>query len=106
MGLKLYFKNFIKNLHLNQEKICPLNNSTTYPLIYIISIVLKYIKKETILKLRLINKSYIHENSIKWVLSFPSYFNEKQKNIILNISQKAKLLNINTNEQKYIYLRK
>lgn len=99
----LYFRRIKMNLYNNQFNIKPENNPQSYPLVQIITKVLEYVKKVAISKIHE-NRDYITEEKIKWVVTVPAIWNEKQKGIMIEACEKAKLFNQNTNRSNFFAL--
>jgi molecular chaperone DnaK (HSP70) len=89
---ELYFQRIKMSLYDNKTTIMPQNKSKEYNLDTIISEVLKHIKEEAIKKIKE-NRSTINENRIKWFVTVPAIWNEKQKGIMIKESEKAGLFN-------------
>lgn len=99
----LYFRKIKMNLYNNNFNIMPENSSQTYPLVKVIAKLLEYVKKIAISKIHE-NRDYITEEQIKWVVTVPAIWNEKQKGIMIEASEKAKLFNKNTNRGNFFAL--
>ena len=78
----LYFRKIKMNLYNNKFNINPENDPKTYPLVNIITKVLEYVKNTAIKKIHE-NRDYITEDQIKWVVTVPAIWNEKQKGIMI-----------------------
>ena len=60
-------------------------------------------KKEATKKIKE-NRISINENKIKWVLTVPAIWDEKQKGIMIKASEEAGLINQNTDRSNFFAL--
>lgn len=100
---ELFFQRIKMSLYGNQTTIKPQNQSKEYPLKDIIAKLLGYVKKEAITKIKE-NRPTINENKIKWVVTVPAIWNEKQKGIMIKASEEAGLFNQFTERLKFFAL--
>ena len=100
---ELYFKNIKMNLYSNQNIIRPENCIRQFNIIDIIAKVLIFVKKEALREIK--NKrTKINEENIKYVVTVPAIWNEKQKGIMIKASEKAGLFNKSTNRFNFFAL--
>ena len=100
---ELYFKKIKMNLYSNKSKISPENTNLEFNIIDIISKILMYVKKEALREIR-DKRSKINEDDIKYVVTVPAIWNEKQKGIMIKASEKAGLFNKNTTRSNFLAL--
>ena len=100
---ELFFQRIKMSLYGNKTTIKPQNQSKEYPLKDIIAKLLGYVKKEAIKKIKG-HRPYINENKIKWVVTVPAIWTEKQKGIMIKASEKAGLFNEYTERLNFFAL--
>ena len=92
---ELFFQKIKMNLYEGSYMIKPQNNSIEYPLEDVISKVLEYIKEEAIKSIKDYNPK-IKLEQIKYVVTVPAIWELSMKGIMIKASEKAGLLNQNT----------
>lgn len=91
---ELYFQRIKMSLYNNKNMIKPQNDISNYDLDVIIGKVLEFVKLEALKALRGHRENF-NENNIKWVVTVPAIWNEKQKGIMIKASEKAGLISKN-----------
>ena len=98
------------NLYNDIYKIKAINSSKEMKLIDIIAIILEYIKEKAIENIISSCKGleaeykYNEENKkIRWVLTIPAIWKDKNKNIMMESAEKAGLISTYGNEKKFIF---
>ena len=97
---EFYFKKIKMNLYSNKSIIYPENTHLKFNIIDIIAKVLMFVKKEALREIRK-KRSKIIEDDIKYVVTVPAIWNERQKGIMIKASEKAGLFNKNTNRLNF-----
>lgn len=99
-GNEHLFERIKMNLYKNIYKIRAVNSSKEMNLVDIIAIILEYIKKKAIEEIIKSSQGikdyydYVEENKkIRWVLTIPAIWDEKNKNIMMLAAEKAGLIN-------------
>lgn len=103
---ELYFQRIKMSLYNNQNTIKPQNDTLNYNLVDIIGKVLEFVKLEAIRSIREHRENF-NENKIKWVVTVPAIWNEKQKGIMIKASEQSGLIsknNYNTNKFNFFAL--
>ena len=98
-----YFKDIKMNLYKNNDKIKS-SNGKEIDIELIISFILTKISDEAIDQIRRINKKKFKKNEIRWVVTIPAIWEEKSKQIMINASKKAGLINENTDLSLFLAL--
>ena len=98
-----YFKDIKMNLYKNNDKIKS-SNGSEIDIELIISFILTKISDEAIDQIKRINKKKFKKNEIRWVITIPAIWEEKSKQIMINASKKAGLINENTDLSLFLAL--
>ena len=98
-----YFKDIKMNLYKNNDKIKS-SNGKEIDIELIISFILSKISDEAIDQIKRINKKKFKKNEIRWVITIPAIWEEKSKQIMINASKKAGLINENTDLSLFLAL--
>ena len=86
-----YFTNIKMHLYENLTEIEPQNSQKKFPIIIIISKILAEVKKEAVFKIKSYDEN-ITENDIKWVVTVPAIWNNQNKQIMIEASINAELI--------------
>ena len=86
-----HFKNIKMNLYKKKYKIKANNSDKEVDIQYIITIILKEVKKKALeqIKLKLLN---LDEKNIHWIITVPAIWETKSKQIMINSAQDAGLI--------------
>ena len=98
-----YFKDIKMNLYKNNDKIKSTNGSEI-DIELIISFILTKISNEAIDQIKRTNGKKFKKNEIRWVVTIPAIWEEKSKQIMINASRKAGLINENTDLTLFLAL--
>ena len=98
-----YFKDIKMNLYKNNDKIKSTNGSEI-DIELIISFILTKISDEAIDQIKRENGIKFKKNEIRWVVTIPAIWEEKSKQIMINASKKAGLINENTDLSLFLAL--
>ena len=98
-----FFKNIKMNLYKKIYKIKSTNGKEAN-IEKIISKILKEVSKEAISQIRRNNDKTIKKEDIKWVVTIPAIWEEKSKQIMINASFEAGLINENTDLSLFLAL--
>ena len=98
-----YFKNIKMNLYKKKEFIKS-TNGKEITIEKIISKILKIISDEAINQIKRTNDKKYEKDDIKWVVTIPAIWEEKSKQIMINASKKAGLINENTDISLFLAL--
>ena len=98
-----YFKNIKMNLY---KKIYDVKstNGREVNIESIISKILEEVSKNAVNQIRKKNNMEIKKEDIKWVVTIPAIWEERSKNIMINASKKAGLINDNTDLSLFLAL--
>ena len=88
-----YYKEIKMNLYNNNYKIKSVNDNKEIDIEELISIILKYLKEKAIKQIKEENNGLEINNNIKWVLTVPAIWDEKNKDIMMRAAKKAGILN-------------
>ena len=91
------------NLYKNNDKIKSTNGSEI-DIELIISFILTKISNEAIDQIKRTNGKKFKKNEIRWVVTIPAIWEEKSKQIMINASRKAGLINENTDLTLFLAL--
>ena len=89
-----YFKNIKMHLYENKTEIKPENSQDKFPILIIISKILTEVKKEALKKIQCYNKN-IKDEDIKWVVTVPAIWSNINKQIMIEASLNAELIQKN-----------
>ena len=105
MGHGHYFKGIKMELYENNSTITAKNSGKKLPLKFVIQKVLEKIKEIAIKEISK-NRPYLKNQSekIKWVVTVPAIWNERQKSIMMETCLGAGLLNNNTDKSLFFAL--
>ena len=81
------------NLYNNIYKIKSVNDNKEIDIEELISIILKYLKEHAIKLIKEENNDLEINDNIKWILTVPAIWDEKNKNIMMRAAKKAGILN-------------
>ena len=98
-----YFKEIKKQLYDKKEFIKAKNSEKEFPLKLIIQKVLEKIKELAIEEIGK-NRPHLKEKKIKWVVTVPSIWTEYEKNVMMEASIGAGLINENTDKSLFFVL--
>ena len=98
-----YFKDIKMNLYKKQYYIKSTNDKEV-DIEKVIAKILEKISKEAIDHIKLNSTGNIDKNKIKWVVTIPAIWEEKSKQIMINSSKKAGLINENTDLSLFLAL--
>ena len=98
-----YFKNIKMNLYKKIYKIKSTNGNEC-DIEYIITKILEKVSEHALEKIRDSHDKSIEKEDIKWVVSIPAIWEEKSKQIMINASDKAGLINKNTDLSLFLAL--
>ena len=88
-----YYKEIKMNLYNNIYKIKSVNDNKEIDIEELISIILKYLKEHAIKSIKEENNDLEINDNIKWILTVPAIWDEKNKNIMMRAAKKAGILN-------------
>ena len=91
------------NLYKNNDKIKSTNGSEI-DIELIISFILTKISNEAIDQIKRTNGKKFKKNEIRWVVTIPAIWEEKSKQIMINASRNAGLINENTDLTLFLAL--
>ena len=97
------FKHIKMNLYKNNLKIKAENTGRSFPIVIVIQKVLESLKKSAIAQIRG-SRPEIDESNIKWTVTVPAIWEEKQKNIMLEACKNAGLINEKTDLSVFLTL--
>ena len=100
---ELYFQKIKMSLYGSKTTIKPQNKANEYQLDDIIAKLLEFVKKDAIEKIK-VHRNDFNENKIKWVVTVPAIWTEKQKGIMIKASEKAGLFNEFTDRMNFFAL--
>ena len=86
-----YFTNIKMHLYENLSEIQPQNSQKKFNILIIISKILNVVKTEALKKIRSYD-SKINDNEIKWVVTVPAIWSNKNKQIMIEASINAGLI--------------
>jgi len=89
-----YFKNIKMHLYENKTEIQPQNSQDKFPILIIISKILTEVKTEALKKIRCYNNN-IKDEDIKWVVTVPAIWSNINKQIMIEASLNAGLIQKN-----------
>ena len=92
-----YFKNIKMNLY-KKKYFIKSTNGNGHDIEYIITKILEEVSKHVFSKIKDSYDDSIKKEDIKWVVSIPAIWEEKSKQIMINASEKAGLINKNTTD--------
>ena len=100
-----YFKRIKMNLYENKNTIKANNSGKELPLKLVIQRVLEAIKEIAIKEIAK-NRPYLEKetNKIKWVVTVPAIWTEKQKNVMMEACMEARLINQNDDKSLFFAL--
>ena len=98
-----YFKDIKMNLYKNNDKIKSTNGEEK-DVELIISFILTKISDEAIDQIKRTHGKKLEKNEIRWVVTIPAIWEEKSKQIMINASRKAGLVNKNTDLSLFLAL--
>ena len=98
-----YFKNIKMNLYKKIYKIKSTNGNEC-DIEYIITNILEIVSKHALEKIKKSHDKSIEKEDIKWVVSIPAIWEEKSQQIMINASDKAGLINKNTDLSLFLAL--
>ena len=100
-----YFKRIKMNLYENKNTIKANNSGKELPLKLVIQRVLEAIKEIAIKEIAK-NRPYLEKetNKIKWVVTVPAIWTEKQKNVMMKACMEAGLINQNDDKSLFFAL--
>ena len=98
-----YFKNIKMNLYKKIYKIKSTNGNEC-DIEYIITKILEIVSEHALEKIKKSHDQSIEKEDIKWVVSIPAIWEEKSKQIMINASDKAGLINKNTDLSLFLAL--
>ena len=98
-----YFKNIKMNLYKNKETIKS-TNGKEINIEVVISFLLRKISDEAINQIRRSSGKECAKNEIRWVVTIPAIWEEKSKEIMINASKAAGLINVNTDLSLFLAL--
>ena len=99
----MYFKNIKMNLYRKIYKIKS-TNGTEADIEFIITKILEEVSKNAVNQIQKKNNMNIEKKDIKWVVTIPAIWEEKSKNIMINASKKAGLINEYTDLSLFLAL--
>ena len=98
-----YFKNIKMNLYKNKETIKS-TNGKEINIEVVISFLLRKISDEAINQIKRSTGKECAKNEIRWVVTIPAIWEEKSKEIMINASKSARLINVNTDLSLFLAL--
>ena len=98
-----YFKNIKMNLYRKIYKIKS-TNGREVDIEFVIYKILEEVSKNAVNQIQKKQNMKIEKEDIKWVVTIPAIWEEKSKNIMINASRKAGLINDNTDLSLFLAL--
>lgn len=96
-----YFKNIKMHLYENKTEIQPENSQEKFPIFLIISKVLTEVKTRALQKIKNYDKN-IKDKDIKWVVTVPAIWSNQNKQIMIEASLNAGLIQRNTENSLFL----
>ena len=96
-----FFKNIKMHLYENKTEIQPENSDEKFPINIIIAKILTEVKTEALNKIKNYDEN-INDNDIKWVVTVPAIWNDINKQIMIEASLNAGLIDRNSEESLFL----
>ena len=96
-----YFKNIKMHLYENKTEIQPENSQEKFPIFLIISKILTEIKTRALQKIKSYDEN-IKDKDIKWVVTVPAIWSNQNKQIMIEASLNAGLIQRNTENSLFL----
>ena len=96
-----YFKNIKMHLYENKTEIQPENSQEKFPIFLIISKILTEVKTRALQKIKSYDEN-IKDKDIKWVVTVPAIWSNQNKQIMIEASLNAGLIQRNTENSLFL----